>query len=279
MPRRRPADLPGLPNVVAYCADIYSGGVPEGAQGFETLRKLGIKSIISVDGAAPDVDLAHAAGFHYVHLPVEYGGITDERKFEVTQAIRDLPRPIYVHCHHGKHRSAAATALAMVGLGVMTPEEATARMKVSGTAPAYAGLYQCVAVAKIASAAELDKAKADYPEVWKTSGLVQTMVEVDEIFDRLKLIETAGWKTPVDHPDLIPAAEAGRLADLMRAVKNDRDVSACPPELSDWLQAASDHATALERSLVVAGTDPTVLAAQFAAVGQSCKTCHAKYRD
>ena len=29
------------------------------------------------------------------------------------------------------------------------------------------------------------------------------MVEMDEVFDRLKLVEKAGWKPPKDHPDLV----------------------------------------------------------------------------
>jgi protein tyrosine phosphatase (PTP) superfamily phosphohydrolase (DUF442 family)/cytochrome c556 len=275
----RPADLPGLHNVVAYADGIYSGAVPEGKEGFETLKHMGIKSIISVDGAAPDVALARAEGLTYVHLPITYGGISDERRLELAQAVKALPKPIYIHCHHGKHRSAAAAAVAMVGLGELTPEQATERMKVSGTAPSYAGLYQCVNLATIVSVDELSKPHEAFPEVWKTSGMVNAMVEIDEVFDRLKLIEKTGWKAPADHPDLVPAAEAGHLADLMRVVKDDHEVLNRPQELGDWLQASSDQATELEQALTAGTIDPKFASAKFASVTQSCKTCHVKYRD
>src|SRR5688572_7297898 len=61
------ADLPGLHNVVAYHAGLYSGAVPEGAEGFETLAAMGVRTILSVDGAAPEVEEAKRHGLRYVH--------------------------------------------------------------------------------------------------------------------------------------------------------------------------------------------------------------------
>ena len=57
-------------------------------------------------------------------------------------------------------------------------------MKVSGTAPHYKGLYQCVATTTLASETQLLAADNAFPEVWKTSGLVKTMVEVDTAYLR-----------------------------------------------------------------------------------------------
>ena len=275
----RPVDLPGIHNVVAYAEGIYSGGVPEGGEGFETLKSMGIKSIISVDGAAPNIALARAAGLKYVHLPITYGGISDERQLELAQAVKALPRPIYIHCHHGKHRSAAAAAVALIGLGEMTPAQATARMKVSGTAQSYAGLYQCVNLATIVSVNELTRSPDALPEVWKTSGMVNAMVEIDEVFERLKLIERAGWKAPADHPDLVPVAEAGHLADLMRVSKDDHETTIRPPEFAEWLHESAVQASELEKSLLAGTIDPKRASAKFATVTQSCRSCHVKYRD
>ena len=55
MADQKPRDYPGLHNVVAYHDGYYSGSVPEGAEGFDALAGMGIKTIISVDGAEPDV--------------------------------------------------------------------------------------------------------------------------------------------------------------------------------------------------------------------------------
>src|SRR5688572_30772436 len=57
-----PSSYPGLHNVVAYAADVYSGSAPEGAAGFDTLRRLGVRSVLSVDGAEPELQPAKALG-------------------------------------------------------------------------------------------------------------------------------------------------------------------------------------------------------------------------
>ena len=57
-----PHDFAGLRNVVAFNRELISGSVPEGAAGFESLVALGIKTIISVDGATPDLARAGAVG-------------------------------------------------------------------------------------------------------------------------------------------------------------------------------------------------------------------------
>src|SRR5687768_15254905 len=67
-----PVDFDGLHNVIRVSENIYSGGVPEGDAGFQSLKKLGIKSIVTVDGARPEVEKAKAFGMRYVHLPFGY---------------------------------------------------------------------------------------------------------------------------------------------------------------------------------------------------------------
>ena len=134
-----PRDLPGLHNVVDFRGQgadgFYSGSVPEGDAGFDALVGLGVKTVISVDGALPDLARAKARGLRYVHLPIGYDGFDDARKAELVRAVRDLPRPIYLHCHHGKHRSAGAAATIAVSLGWMT--NAQAAFAVQDQSPVY----------------------------------------------------------------------------------------------------------------------------------------------
>lgn len=272
------AEFPGLHNVVTYTEGIYSGSVPYGDAGFDSLKALGVRTILSVDGAAPEVQFAEARGMRYVHLPITYAGMSDQRRLEITRAIRDLPHPMYVHCHHGKHRSAAAVGSAAVALGLLTPEQAEGRMKVSGTAPGYTGLWKCVATSTVMSAAEIDAADASFPPRYKTTGMVQSMVEIDEASDHLKQIEAAGWTTPKDHPDLVPAAEAGRMADLLRVLVKDPEVSEHPAEFATWLTESATMSTALEEALV-RGQSAAELSAKFKLISKACKDCHVKYRD
>ena len=69
------SDHPGLHNVFPIGDKVFSGSSPEGRAGFESLHAMGIRTIISVDGAKPHVDLAREQGLRYVHIPIGYDGL------------------------------------------------------------------------------------------------------------------------------------------------------------------------------------------------------------
>jgi len=152
-------------------------------------------------------------------------------------------------------------------------------MHVSGTAANYTGLYKCVSTARPADPGDLASVGSDFPSVWKTSGLVQSMVEIDELLEHLKLVEAAGWTVPRDHPDLVPVAVAGTLADLHRHLIDDDNVRTRPEEFRDWLTKGSTLAESLEAGLTEAGIKPEELSRRFKLIAASCKECHVKYRD
>jgi hypothetical protein len=284
----KPVDLPGLHNLVAFHDGYISGSVPEGDAGFDSLKAMGVKTIISVDGAAPEVARAEARGMKYIHLPIGYSGFDNERKMQLIRATRDAMSagPVYIHCHHGKHRSAGAAATVAASLGWATPEAGVARMKVSGTSASYKGLYARASDAEPVAAAEIDAVSGDFPSVWKTTNFVKAMVEVDEIFDHLRDIERAGWKPPSDHPDLVPVAEAGRLADHFRVMGTTERVMSAPADFKRWIVQSERDAKAIEDLLLatagkaeIAKEDAAKLSASFKLIAQSCKDCHVKYRD
>ena len=104
-------NTPGLNNVIRITEKLLSGSVPEGDTGFQTLQKLGVKTIITVDGAKPEVERAEKFGMRYVHLPIGYDGVPADQGWRLAKAVRDLPGLIYIHCHHGQHRSPAAAVV------------------------------------------------------------------------------------------------------------------------------------------------------------------------
>ena len=108
------ADQKNIENGHIVTEKVISGAQPEGDESFKALKALGVKTIVSVDGSAPDVATAKKFGLTYVHLPVTYSGIKPEEGKAIAKALEELPGPIYLHCHHGKHRSAAAVAVACV---------------------------------------------------------------------------------------------------------------------------------------------------------------------
>ena len=174
----KPRDYPGIHNAVAYHPGFISGSQPEGDKGdknagFKTLAAMGIRTIITVDGAEPNVEEAKKYGMKYIHLPIGYNGFDEERELQLTRATRDAMKdgPVYIHCHHGKHRSAGAAATIATNLGWETAEQGVARMNVSGTAANYTGLFACAAEARPIDKATLDAVDAQLPRALEAVGL------------------------------------------------------------------------------------------------------------
>lgn len=270
------------PGTVDGQGGLLSGSLPETDADFALLAKLGVKTVISVDGASPDVGAAAKAGLTYIHIPTQYAAVEPDEQFEVARAIvASLPSgSVYIHCHHGKHRSPAQAAAAAVGLGWMSADQAVAFMKLAGTAENYTGLYSCVAESKALDRSELTAPAqpGEFVPVRKPAGIVGAMVEVDSAYDHLGEIKGAGWKVPKDHPDLVPSDEAGRLADHLRFSSEDAKARAHGDDFMKRLTNAVTDATALEEALLKQA-DSKQLDALWTPIVTSCKDCHKQYRD
>ena len=81
----------GLHNLFSLSPNLYSGSAPEGDLGFASLNKLGIKTILTVDGTAPDVSAAHRHGLRYIHIPHGYDGIDAQTQAWLIKAVEILP--------------------------------------------------------------------------------------------------------------------------------------------------------------------------------------------
>jgi protein tyrosine phosphatase (PTP) superfamily phosphohydrolase (DUF442 family) len=277
-------EAPGLHNVYRLTDQLFSGSSPEGDEGFRSLQKLGVKTILSVDGARPDVALAHQYGLRYVHLPFGYDGVPRDQALRIARAVRDLPGPVYVHCHHGKHRGPAAAAVAHLCLDEKCGVETVlAEMRRAGTDPRYQGLYAAPRAFRRPTAQELDRVPAEFPETAPVPALAEVMVGVDQRWEDLKRIKAAGWKTPPDHPDLDPPHEALQLQEQYREAARLPEVQKRPEDFRRWLADAEEAATELERVLQQAkgkGTVDAPAAEQaFGRLSTACTRCHARYRD
>jgi len=280
--------LPGLHNVYRITEKLYSGSSPDGDLGFRSLQKLGIKTVISVDGARPDVTAAHSYGLRYVHIPFGYAGIPPEQVLRLAKAVRDLPGPIYIHCHHGMHRGpAAASAIHLCLDKSCTVDQALAEMRRAGTDPHYTGLYAVPHTLTRPTSADLDHIPSDFPEIATVPDLAQCMVEIDGRWDNLKQIRAAGWKAPASHQDLDPSHEALMLREsfqeaLRVAARFQRaELTGAhnrPAEVGQWLAAAAEKASVLEKDLR-ARAQYSIVEQAFHQIGASCIRCHAKYRD
>ena len=235
-------------NLVDVMPGLTSGTMPEGEGDFAELSRRGFTTIISVDGARPDVETARKYGIRYVH------------------------------CHHGKHRGPAAAVTAAVLLDELTPEEAVAVMKKAGTSPHYKGLYACAQRAEPVSMGVIDSADGSFPAVAPMPGFISAMAETQLIYERLKEIEAAGWTVPEHHPDLVPVAEAGRLENLVRAMLEDPETRKHPEDFAAMMVDSLRAAQAMEDALA-AQASKDELSARLKALDVSCKDCHLAYRD
>jgi protein tyrosine phosphatase (PTP) superfamily phosphohydrolase (DUF442 family) len=275
-------EAPGLQNVFKLSSRIYSGSSPEGAAGFTSLQALGIRTVISVDGARPEVELARAAGLRYVHLPVGYDGIPDPRAWQIAKAVRELPGPLYLHCNHGQHRGPAAAAAALLCLDAsFKPEQAQEFLRQAGTDPRFGGLFGLPHSLKRPTAAELNTAAGDFPEISAISDLAQRMVQIDQRLDQLMAFQEAGWKTSATSTT-DPAQVALLLAEDFREAARLAP-SESPQDLRDRLQSAHQHAADLERQLRILQKSPpadlSTTQPQWQKVRADCKQCHGQYRN
>ena len=66
---------------------LYCGSAPESEAHFMYLNQIGIKSIISVDGARPQLEQATALGMKYVHIPYSYDKVVKEQQLKLVKAF------------------------------------------------------------------------------------------------------------------------------------------------------------------------------------------------
>lgn len=267
----------GLHNVYRLGDALYSGSSPDDGAAFTSLSQLGIKTIISVDGAAPDLEGARAHGMRYVHLPITYGSVPHETLIGLVRATQELPGPIYVHCHHGKHRGpAAAVALWRCLDHRVTTDQAMATMKLIGTADRYQGLYDSVRDPHCPTAAELKGAKFELPELSHVPPLAKTMADIDRMWDRVAVPVVARNSTTLS----MQLTTAYDIAELFREAARLGDVlDEMQPEFTEIEKDLEKLAEIIKDEVRLPSEVNTRRADAVALVKTHCDRCHAKFRD
>jgi len=270
-------NITGVHNAFRVTDKIFSGSQPEGEAAFAELAKLGVKTILSVDGSMPEIETARKYGLRYVHLPYGYDGVPTNRVVELTKLATSADGPFFVHCHHGFHRGPAAVAIMCEASEGWTPTRAEAWLHQAGTAADYPGLYRAAREFTLPTATELAAVKS-FPEFTKASSLVEAMVAIDEHFTWLKASQRAGWKAPPDHADIAPQQEATILWEQLRELGRSAETLQRSDDYRAKLTDAELAADALRTALKGLPNTNSVEAA-FKQLNQSCSACHRKYRN
>jgi len=129
------ASLPGLTNVARVAPGIYRGSAP-GAKGLDSLRKLGIRTVVNLRHyhGVREAQACRGRGIDYVRIALASRDAPrdrDVRRF--LELVADPARhPVYFHCWRGKDRTGvmcAAYRIVCCGWGV---DEALSEMKAFG---------------------------------------------------------------------------------------------------------------------------------------------------
>jgi protein tyrosine phosphatase (PTP) superfamily phosphohydrolase (DUF442 family) len=267
----------GLDNFKKWSDKLAQGAQPEGDEAFKNLAALGFKTIVTVDGARPDIETAERYGLRYVHVPIGYDGVPKDAQIKIVRAVEVSDGPVYVHCHHGTARGPAAAAVVRVALEGATNEEALEGLKDSGCAAVYKGLFRDVVTCVAPTADELARVPANLPSYVPPGDVAVAMVGADMRFDRLKLSKTAKWGVPANHPDVDPPHEATMLWEQFKEIARLDDAKRRGGEFIELLASAERSAKALEGA--IQRNDAAAADAAQNAVKQSCDACHAKYRN
>ncbi|MCH2136272.1 MAG: hypothetical protein MK101_06775 [Phycisphaerales bacterium] len=260
------------PNLTRLDHDVWTGPA---SIGVDTLHEAGVGTIVSVD-ALPPQQKGHPH-IRRVHIPIVYTGISAEQANALLVAWRDCPRPLFIHCHHGKHRGPAAAVHLLQRLGRVSAEEAVALLERCGTSKAYPGLWRAVSTASPVPDKVLQGLKATLVPHRQVRSMAQAMARLDRAWTRIRQAAGNGWKASQTHPDLAPDADAAAVTDLLRAASTHVEVGGSDPLLAEAFRQQVEAALSLEEALAegdLPQADHILLQMDAA-----CGACHRAQRD
>jgi protein tyrosine phosphatase (PTP) superfamily phosphohydrolase (DUF442 family) len=265
-----------LHRVKRWSDRVIQGAQPMGDPAFKEIAALGAKTVISVDGAIPDVETAAKYGLKYVHVPIGYDGINADEQARIVKAVEESDGAVFVHCHHGQHRGPAAAAIARIAADGVSHDEAYKGLEESGCSKSYGGLYEVVK-GFVPPTPEQLAALPPLPSAVRPQGIQEAMVHIDERWEYFKALKTANWAPPADAPDKSPPHEVTILRELFVELDRLDDSKGKGDDFLAHSVASQAQLTTLEAALEA--QDGVASVAAFDAVTASCKACHTGYRD
>ena len=128
-------DLPGLPNFSQVSSGLYRGAQPT-AEGFRELRRMGIRTVISLRALHSDRADLEGTGLRYVRISCNAWHPEDEDVLKFLKLMRDpANHPVFVHCQHGADRTGMMVAVYRIVEQGWTIDEAMAELPRFGFHP------------------------------------------------------------------------------------------------------------------------------------------------
>jgi len=128
----QPIKMEGLPNLHKVSDTLYRGAQPT-KEGFVNLKKMGIKTVVSLRAFHSDKDLLGDTGLAYEHISFKTWHPENEDIVKFLQIVNDKAKqPVFVHCQHGADRTGTMCALYRISVEGWTKEQAIKEMTEGG---------------------------------------------------------------------------------------------------------------------------------------------------
>lgn len=258
-----------LTRLMQVSPSIYSGGQPHTAAAFASLKELGIKTVVSVDGARPDIEAAAVEGLRYVHVPIGYDAIPEAAGDAFAQLMAEVELPVYFHCHHGRQRGPAGAAIALRASTQCDAKTALAVLEAAGTSSKYSGLWRDV---ETWMAPRPGKLIAELVSVQELPAFTGKMADLDRTWDRIKRLHKADWESV----SLVP--ETQRLLQQLKDCAGQIPAEHIQdPKLHRGLEEVIGFAERMQHA--AEALDKDLLDESYSDLRASCNDCHADYRN
>ena len=128
----QPLKRPGLPNLHKVSGGLYRGAQPT-AEGMRELKKLGVKTVVSLRTFHSDRAMIGDTGLAYVHLRMTPLAVSDAAVAGFLKRVADKKRqPVFVHCLHGADRTGVLCAAYRIVVQGWSRDEAIREMTTGG---------------------------------------------------------------------------------------------------------------------------------------------------
>ena len=132
IPRREvepdPVLLCEVRNLYRVAPGIYRSAQPDGEE-FRTLHRAGLKSVLNLRAHHSDREKIGDLPLNLCELPMNADSLTKKDLFMALVILRDVPKPVLIHCWHGSDRTGAVVAAFRIVFQNQTVESALNELK------------------------------------------------------------------------------------------------------------------------------------------------------
>ncbi len=104
--------LPGLTNVGRVAPGIFRGAQPT-AEGFRTLKSMGIRTVINLRNKHSERKAVEESGMKSIEIPFDIFSTPEASRVDnvITLMSDERNHPVFVHCAHGQDRTGTIVAI------------------------------------------------------------------------------------------------------------------------------------------------------------------------